>query len=262
MSSLSVIILTYNEAPNIGRTLGQLTWAERVAVLDSNSADITKEIVAGFPNTTFHTRAFDDHTSQWNFAKDELTHDSDWVLALDADYFITPELAKEIQVIINDDDPSKNAWWVNFDYAIEGKPVRSGIYPPVRILYRNEKARYIKDGHTQRIEVEGESGHLKNKAIHDDRKSFRHWINSQLNYATLEAEKLSQAPAASLSRQDRIRRGFIFTPLLVLFYCIFARFGWRDGILGWMYAFQRTIAEVLLQYKLLEKRILNTHTDN
>ena len=60
------LILTYNEAPNIGRVLNCLGWAEEIVIVDSFSTDETREIAHRFKNVRWIDRAFDDHTSQWN----------------------------------------------------------------------------------------------------------------------------------------------------------------------------------------------------
>jgi len=247
------IVLTYNEAPNIGRILRQLQWLPRVVVVDSKSTDDTQKIVDQFDNTDFIQRSFDNHTNQWNFGLQETNIDTEWVLALDADYYFPDDLCQEILHILKN-KPNKDAFWLQFKYAIQGRVIKSGIYPPVQVLYRKDKAIYKNDGHTQRLHVEGSSGRLQHKAIHDDRKSFKRWLISQLNYAELEAEKLSISSADNINRRDRVRLKYKSTPILIFFYCILWRSGWRDGLWGWMYAYQRLLAEILLQYKLFQQK--------
>ena len=82
------------------------------------------------------------------------------------------------------------------------KVLRSGIYPPVTVLYRREGATYVQDGHTQRIAIEGDIEDLQSPMLHDDRKPFRRWFNSQSRYTELEAQKLLAADPA----EARIRR--------------------------------------------------------
>ena len=66
-SEITALILTFNEAPNIARTLQKLVWVRQVIVLDSFSTDETEKIARGFANVTFIQRQFDNHTAQWNF---------------------------------------------------------------------------------------------------------------------------------------------------------------------------------------------------
>jgi glycosyltransferase involved in cell wall biosynthesis len=250
--NLTTIILTRNEEPNLARTLERLSDFSPVIVVDSFSTDATVDIAKRFSNVTILQRPFDEHTKQWEFARNNVS--SEWTLALDADYQVSVEAKIEIKRIISS-NPVENGFFANFRYAIEGEIIASGIYPPVCVLYRTKNGVYKKDGHTQRLSLDGKVGFLKNKLIHDDRKSFQHWVNSQLNYARLEAEKLRfelHSTEDSISRNDKIRLKSKWTPVAVFFYCIFVKNGWKDGKAGWKYAFQRLLAEVFLQYALLE----------
>ena len=86
LNDITPVILTYNEAPNIERTLRPLSWAREVVIVDSNSTDDTLAIAARFANVRTVQRPFDTHARQWRFAIEETGITSDWVLRLDADY--------------------------------------------------------------------------------------------------------------------------------------------------------------------------------
>ena len=73
LGDITPVILTYNEAPNIGRALERLRWAKGVVVVDSGSTDETPSIAAGFPNVRTVVRPFDSHARQWRFAVEETT---------------------------------------------------------------------------------------------------------------------------------------------------------------------------------------------
>ncbi|MGM0589104.1 MAG: glycosyltransferase family 2 protein [Bacteroidota bacterium] len=249
---LNALILTYNEAPNIGRTLEKLQWVPRIVVLDSGSTDDTQIIVSQYDNTSWFERPFDDHTSQWNYGLFQCGISSSWVLAMDADYQISPELAVEIQRIVKQKSQiTVDGYWARFKYAIDGQVIESGIYPPVQVLYRRDKATYKADGHTQRVHVNGESDWLDHPIIHDDRKSMTRWLSSQFKYAYLEAEKLKTS-STDINNADKLRKKSKLTPLIVFFYVLIIRSAWRDGVGGWKYAYQRLIAEILIQYHLFE----------
>src|SRR4029079_8546941 len=94
---ITPLILTYNEAPNIGRTLERLSWARDIVVVDSFSDDETLDIARSFSNVRVYQRRFDGHEQQWNFGLQETGIETDWVLALDADYVLTDELVNELQ---------------------------------------------------------------------------------------------------------------------------------------------------------------------
>src|SRR6266404_4180743 len=121
LSDITLLILTYNEAPNIGRTLAQLRWAEEIVVVDSYSDDETVEIVRSFSNTRLVQRAFDNHGAQWSFGLTETGISTDWVLALDADYFLTRELTAELRSLRP--EATTAGYRAMFTYCIEGRPL-------------------------------------------------------------------------------------------------------------------------------------------
>src|SRR6266853_1961071 len=86
LGAITPVILTFNEAPNIGRTLERLPWARRIVVVDSFSDDDTGAIVTRYPKAELFRRRFDSHANQWNFAIHETGINTEWILALDADY--------------------------------------------------------------------------------------------------------------------------------------------------------------------------------
>ena len=92
LDQITPLILTYNESPNIARTLSHLSWAKAIVVLDSFSDDDTVELAASFPNVRVIQRRFDSHRNQWEFGLKETGISTPWVLALDADYILSSEL--------------------------------------------------------------------------------------------------------------------------------------------------------------------------
>src|SRR5436190_5121205 len=97
LSQITPLLLTYNEAPNIGRTLERLRWARDIVVVDSFSDDETLEIVSSFSQARVYQRPFDNFAAQWNFAARETGIVTEWVLGLDADFVLTPELIDELK---------------------------------------------------------------------------------------------------------------------------------------------------------------------
>jgi len=255
LDQITPLILTYNEAPNIARTLDSLRWAREIVVVDSYSTDDTAQIASGYPNVRVVQRAFDCHCNQWNFGLKETGITSEWVLALDADYTVPADLQKEIQNLHPNGETA--GYRARFIYCISGKRLHSGVYPPVTVLYRRTEASYIQDGHTQRISLAGRIEELHSPILHDDRKPLRRWFESQKRYTRLEAQKLRAAHPDELSSIDRLRRWPLIVPPLALFYCLVVRAGVFDGWAGFYYAFQRTIAELMLSLYLIDNRRSN-----
>ena len=248
LDQITPLILTYNEAPNIARTLDSLRWAREIVVVDSFSEDDTATIASSFPNVRVVQRVFDCHRNQWEFGLKETSIATPWVLALDADYVISEELMAELSEL--EPHPDTAGYRVSFVYCINGKKLHSGIYPPVTVLYRRQAATYVQDGHTQRVALEGRIEQLNSPVFHDDRKSFKRWFRSQARYTELEAQKLRAADRDELTLVDRLRRWRIVTPPAMLVYCLIVRGGILDGRAGFYYAFQRTVAELMLSHRL------------
>lgn len=252
LDHITPVILTYNEAPNIERTLAQLSWARDIVVVDSFSTDETLDLVARYPRARVFQREFDCHENQWNFALNETGIASEWVLALDADYILTAELVEELKAL----DPSTSVagYRARFIYCVRGRRLRGSAYPPVTVLYRHKGAAYQQDGHTQCVQLQGEIAELRSPILHDDRKSFDHWLRAQARYAKLEASKLSSSKWQDLGWADRIRKLHVFAPIAMPLYCLFVKGGILVGRAGLYYAFQRALAELLLSLYLLEQR--------
>ena len=248
LDQITPLILTYNEAPNIERSLGALIWAKDIVVVDSFSDDDTITIAKSIPPVRVFQRAFDSHRNQWEFGLKETGISTPWVLALDADYVLSAEIIAELKNLTPSEQTA--GYRANFVYCIKGKRLRSGIYPPVTVLYRRDAATYVQDGHTQRIAVDGAIEDLHAPIFHDDRTSLKRWLNSQAKYTELEAQKLRAADPAQLNLADRLRRWRIVVPPVMLVYCLFVRGGILDGWAGFYYAFQRAMAEAMLSHRL------------
>jgi glycosyltransferase involved in cell wall biosynthesis len=248
---LTPLILTFNEAPNIDRTLKQLTWASRIIVVDSYSTDETLDILYSYPQAQVYQRPFDSFAGQCNYGLGKIS--SPWVLSLDADYVLTEQLINEIHSLPADSDVDVYA--ARFKYCVFGRPLRGTLLPPRQVIYKREKAVYKDDGHAHRVWVEGKSAMLTGCIYHDDRKPLGRWLWAQDRYMVIEAKKLLETPARELSWGDRLRKQKIIAPFIILFYCLILKGGILDGWAGWYYAFQRVLAEIVLAIRLIEREM-------
>ena len=251
LDEITPVILTFNEARNIGRTLERLSWARRIVVMDSFSDDDTGAIVARYPKAELFQRRFDSHANQWNFAIRETGIKTEWILALDADYQVPDELMREIEALVV--EPDIGGYQARFLYCVGGKALRGTAYPPVTVLFRSKRAAYVQDGHTQRVRIDGRVGTLGNPILHDDRKPLSSWLAAQARYTRLEADKLLNTSFANLGAADRLRRMIVIAPAAMFFYCLFVKGNLFDGRAGLFYALQRTLAELMLSLHLLER---------
>lgn len=253
LHEITPVILTYNEAPNIGRSLERLSWARDIVVVDSLSTDETVTIAKRHPQVRVFTRRFDVLANQWNFALEQTAIATDWVLALDADYILTPGLVEELKTLVPAEEVG--GFRTEFDYCIYGKALRGSTYGPVITLFRRRGAHVEQDGHAQRVCVAGGVQMLHGRIRHDDRKSIAAWCAAQNRYMAQEAEKLTRSAPGALSFADRLRLKIFFAPLVMLVYCAFVKGNILDGRAGFFYICQRTLAELLLSLHLLEQRL-------
>ncbi|HEX4410986.1 MAG TPA: glycosyltransferase family 2 protein [Xanthobacteraceae bacterium] len=253
LDQITPIILTFNEEANIARTLDRLLWARDIIVVDSFSTDATVSILSRFKHVRLFQRTFDSHEQQWNFAIDETHITSEWFLALDADYVLSPELVVELSSLRP--KPGTNGYFASFHYCVGGAQLCGTLYPSVTVLCRRGKVRYEQDGHTQRAIVDGAIAALDSRIFHDDRKPLSRWIVSQQRYAQLEAEHLLTVDKASLALMDRIRLWGWLAPIIVFLYTLVAKGCLLDGWRGWFYVLQRTYAEVLLALDIVDRRL-------
>lgn len=253
LDQIGVLILSYNEAPNIGRTLGALRAFPEIVVLDSGSEDATASIVGGFANARLVARRFDAHANQWNYGLTQCGLTRPWVLALDADYFLPADLVDEISRLAPCDRVS--AYRANFRYCMNGRPLSGALYTPVAVLYRRDRARYVQEGHTQRLVVNGAISELKTRIDHDDRKPLERWLQSQQRYARLEAAHLLGMQRANMRLTDRIRLTGWAAPILVFLYALIWRRCLFNGWPGWLYVLQRTLAETMIALEIVDQRL-------
>lgn len=250
IKQITPLILTYNEDPNIERVLDRLTWAKRIVVIDSYSTDKTLDILKSYPQVQLFQRKFDTHAQQWNYGLEKVN--SQWVLSLDADYILSDELVEEIKKLPSDNYNAIKGYFVRFKYCVFGKPLRGTLLPPRQVLFRKDEGIYIDDGHTQLLQIQGESQRLSGYIYHDDRKPLSRWLWAQDRYMVLEAKKLFTTSINELSWGDRLRKTKILAPGVILFYCLLVNGCLFDGWAGWYYTLQRVLAEIWLTIRLVE----------
>ena len=250
LDHITPIILTFNEEPNIKRALAALDWAAQIIVVDSGSTDSTLNILAGDPRVSVYSRDFDTHGHQWDFAVHLTEIGTDWVLRLDADYIVTPQLRAELANL--DPNAPVSAYRIAFEYAIYGRRLRGTLYPPNTVLFRKGCATPFDRGHTEAWAISGPVADLRGRILHDDRKPMIRWIPAQARYMTRELPHL-KLETSGFKRAVRIRPPLM--PLVSFLYCLFFKGLILDGRPGLFYSLQRLLAETALALMVLEDQL-------
>lgn len=266
----SVLILTKNEEVNIGPCLDSVAWCDDVVVLDSQSADRTREIAAARGARIFE-RKFDDFGAQRNYALDHVDFRHPWVFHLDADERFNDALRRECDEVIAKDTHS--AYFVANRIIFLGRWIRHSSqfpYHQVRLVKRGE-ARFAKAGHGQKENSPSRgAGYLQTPYDHlNFSKGIADWVDRHNRYSSEEAaegeqlregriplgEVMSSDP---LARKRTLKRLHARLPARWLFkfsylYCF--KGGFLDGYPGFVYCTLNGFYDFLIAVKIKEKTV-------
>lgn len=197
---LSVVLITRDEEPRIGETLDSVAFADERIVLDHASRDRTCEIAAARGAQVHRTESWAGFGPQKNRAIALAT--GDWILALDADERLTPELAEEIRQAIA--RPQADVYALPRLSRFCGRyMLHSGWWPDrVPRLFRRGTARYSDDQVHERLVFDGPCARLHAPLLHDTHRSLDQALQKMNRYTTLGAEE-----AWARGRRSGIVRG-------------------------------------------------------
>ena len=279
MVDVTVIILTFNEEIHIARAINNVKgWCKEIFILDSGSTDRTVEIAKSLGAKVFY-RKFDNYANQRNYAIKELPIETEWVLFLDADEYLTEELKREIEEVLPRTD--KDGFYIKRRFYFMGRWIRYGGYYPTWLLrlFRKEKG-FVKREVNEHVEVKGKVGFLKNDLIDENLKGVGIWIEKHNRYATFEAlELLKYEKRKKQGKKDefaklwgtqaqrkRWLREYIWNPLmpplirpfLYFFYRYCLKLGFLDGKEGFIFHFLHALwFPFLIDVKYLELKLKN-----
>ncbi|HKI25780.1 MAG TPA: glycosyltransferase family 2 protein [Candidatus Sulfotelmatobacter sp.] len=256
---VSVIVAARNEENNLPRCLEALRQVGEVYVIDSQSTDATPEIARSFGAKVvqFHYQGGWPKKRQW--AMENLPLEHDWILLIDADEVLTPELAEEIRRAIQ--APDVNGYYLSLQMHFLGRMLRHGDAGFWKLaLFRRGKGRYecrLKDQDLsmadmevhEHVVVDGPTRRLQNPIVHHNVESLSRYIEKHDEYSNWEARVLLQGeqgddqlrPALFGTQAQRRRwlkkRLYALpgSPVLLFFYRYFLRLGFLDGVPGLIY---------------------------
>lgn len=246
MMNISGLIITQNEEKNIQEVLECFDFCDEIIVVDSFSTDKTVEIAKTFPNVKIIQHKFEDFTKQRNLALDAAKHD--WVLFLDGDERITPELRKEIIEELNN-PTKKDAYYFYRKFFFADKPINfSGTQSDKNFrLFRRSKARYIagKKVH-ETLEVNGNIGILKNKLLHYSVSDYESYREKMIHYGVLKGKEL-----AAKGKKFNVLIQYLKT-IFKFFKAYIMRLGVLDGKEGYQLSYLQSLS-VFETYESLKK---------
>ncbi len=251
---LSVAIITLNEEANLERTLTSLDeLAAEIVVVDSGSADRTVEIAEAHGAHVLH-RDWPGHVAQKNRALEACSQP--WVLALDADEPLSPELAQAIRELFSQSEPGAAGYWVNRRTWYLGDWVRHAWYPEwrLRLVHRERAAWQGQDPHDY-LTVEGRTERLSGDLLHYSYDGIEDHFVRTVKYARVGAEAM-----IAKGRPFRWHK-LVIAPWFRLFRSLVVRQAWRDGWRGWVIAYSSMFAG-FLKYAFVLEHHLKTKSAN
>ncbi|EKD92135.1 MAG: glycosyl transferase family 2 [uncultured bacterium] len=249
---LAVVILTYNESVHIERVINNvINWADKVIVLDSYSQDNTTEIAQKMGAEVIF-RKFDHYKNQRQHAIEYCKNLTQWMLFLDADEYLLPELKAEISLEIK--KPSDiSGYYINRRAIFMDRWIkRGGYYPCYLLRLFQPETGVLDEAINEHVTVTGKTKKLKNDFVDHSLKDIAFWTEKHNKYTDLEAKDLWEAKThkvksnglnlkIQVERKKWIRENIwnhlplLFKPIFYFIYRYFFRLGFLDGKEGFIY---------------------------
>ena len=234
LPTLSVILITHNEAAHVGACLASVAFADEWIVVDSGSTDATCDIAREFGATVLRTTDWPGFGAQKNRAL--ALARGRWVLSIDADERVTPELAASIRGVIASAGADTESATAGFELSrlsnFCGQWMRHGDWSPDRVLrlFRRDAGRFSNDLVHERLIVAGPTARLPGTLLHDSMPTLESALDKMNRYSTGRA-------------QDKVRAGqsgglatAVAHALWAFFRCFVLKRGLLDGRLGFVLA--------------------------
>jgi glycosyltransferase involved in cell wall biosynthesis len=279
---VTVILPVLNEEENLPAAIASITWADQVVVVDSGSIDRTVEIAleAGVEVAQFDYTGHGPKKKNW--ALQHLEFRNEWVLLLDADERVTPQLGDEIEAAIR--NASVDGYCIDREFVFMGRPLRC-FRPNWNLrLFKHRLGRIEDLGLTdipgtgdneihEHVVLDGQLGFLDNALLHDDDRGLTAWLDRHNKYATWEAhlyrrfrqEPIGVGPLGFLRldpfrRKRVLRRAWVrlpMRPILRFLVWYVLRRGFLDGRAGFTFCALMAYYELTITTKMHELDLIN-----
>ena len=277
-SNVTAIILTLNEERDLSRCLQSLAWCDKIVIVDSGSTDATLEI-AERQQCDIHSNAWPGFAAQRNWALQNTTIETEWVLFVDADEMIPNALAHDIQQAILRD---KSAFYLCFRVILFGTWVKKSSNFPIwhPRLCRVGRVRFKQSitGHGETWDVNGEVDYIRTPYVHYSfSKGLTAWLAKHNRLSSIECDaffkaefSLKKNSAALFAKDQHKKRQALrqisfrlpLRPFLRFFYSYIFKGGFLEGRAGFTYCLLYLIYELMIQVKIVEKRFLQKGRDH
>lgn len=240
---LSVIIITKNEAQSIEPCLKSISWANELIVIDCGSSDETVSICEKYGAKVFQNN-WQGFGKQKNYALSHAT--GEWVLSVDADERVTPQLENEIKDVIASSN-TVIAWEIPRLSSLCGKYIQHCGWRPDRVtrLFKNGNATFSDDIVHEKLIVNGKVGRLKNHLLHESIENIDELLSKMNQYTSASALMLLE------KNQNTSLTKAVLKAFWAFFRCYVLRAGFLDGKEGFIISVSMAESSYYRQIKLL-----------
>ncbi len=270
---VSAIVHTLNEERNLDACLNALAWVQDIYIVDSGSTDRTCEIARKYtPHVAVREGNRGTLVEQRNWALENLPLATDWVLIVDADEIVEPELRDEVKAILRCPPAEKDGYWCRFKNVFMGRWIKhASMYPTWSLrLFRHKIVRYERRCVNSHPQLQpGRAGYLQGHLWHEDHDGLGAYLLRAVEFARLEAIEYSKVEEESsrrvfslaaflesrAARRRQLKLLFIklpFRPILLFVYLYVVRGGFLDGHPGFAYSCVKSIQEWYVNLYQLE----------
>ncbi len=250
---VSVCVITYNEENRIRKALESVKWVDEILVVDSLSADKTREIARQYTGRVI-SNPRQGYVKQRNLAQQLATNQ--WILELDPHEYVSPELAEEIKKIFQKNPIEYDGFLIKKKAFYLGKWIEhSGWYPDAKIrLYRKENGRWDGSHVHEYLNFQGRVGRLRGDILHHPYWSIKHHLEMIDKYTALGAKSY-------LEKQQKFRlRDLLLRPPATFFKKFLLKQGFLDGYQGLIIAALSSYGVFLKYLKIWEYQNIKSAT--
>lgn len=228
MEKISVAIITKNEEGNIRECLKSVKWADEIVVVDNGSMDRTLEICREY-GAQVHKEDWKGYAGQKNSAIEKTRNE--WVLSLDADERVSPELRREIEATL-EGCPSVDGYFIARKNYFLGRWIRHcGWFPDLNLrLFRKSRGRFQERSVHERVNLKGKTARLKTPLVHETYRSLEEFLQRMDRYSSLAAREMQKE-----GKKFRFTQ-VLFHPPFTFLQMYFLRAGFLEGYFGFILA--------------------------
>lgn len=240
---ITAVVLTHNSEKTLGNTLGSLDFSDEIIVVDDESTDKTCQIARMYKATVFERSLNDDFSAQRNYGLEKAG--GEWVLFIDADEVVPPELAREIQRVTSASDSNISGYFISRQDYFGGRGLKYGETSHVLLLRLAKKHAGVWIEPVHEIwQVRGETGILKNPIHHLPHSDVAQFLSKINRYSSIRARFLyAQGKRSSLCQ-------IIMYPTAKFFVNYIVKLGLLDGMEGLIMAVMMSFHSFLVRAKL------------